>query len=193
MQGDFDRDDSGWSDGEVPGRHRGVQHGRRLRLRDDHRPGPLRTSTPLAGSLPSPPPSLTSSASSTFRATASADRTPPAFRGPRNGSPRSTGASAPARRQSGKRRCCPGGGGRSGVPLTIVNPSTVIGDSHPGSHPHPESGRTVLDLIGGRMPALPEGARLRPRPGCHRRLSGHVHALLPTRADTTGESCWVLD
>jgi len=45
-----------------------------------------------------------------------------------------------------------------GVPLTIVNPSTVIGDSQTGESPQTLGlGATVLDLLAGRMPALPGG------------------------------------
>jgi nucleoside-diphosphate-sugar epimerase len=82
---------------------------------------------------------------------------------------------------------------RLGVPLTIVNPSTVIGDSHTGETPQTLGlAATVLDLIGGRMPALPGGPSTFV-PVVTVDYLATFTALLPTRTDTTGESYWVLD
>ena len=80
-----------------------------------------------------------------------------------------------------------------GVPLTIVNPSTVIGDSHTGETPQTLGlAATVLDLLEGRMPALPGGPTTFVPIVTVDYLAAFT-ALLPTRSDTAGQSYWVLD
>jgi nucleoside-diphosphate-sugar epimerase len=80
-----------------------------------------------------------------------------------------------------------------GVPLTIVNPSTVIGDSRTGESPQTLGlAATVLDLVAGRMPALPGGPDTFV-PVVTVDYLARFTALLPTRADTAGQSYWVLD
>jgi nucleoside-diphosphate-sugar epimerase len=80
-----------------------------------------------------------------------------------------------------------------GVPWTIVNPSTVIGDSRTGESPQTLGlGTTVLDLLAGRMPALP-GGRKTFVPVVTVDYLAAFTALMPTRDDTEGTSYWVLD
>ena len=80
-----------------------------------------------------------------------------------------------------------------GVPWTIVNPSTVIGDSRTGESPQTLGlGTTVLDLLAGRMPALP-GDRTTFVPVVTVDYLAAFMALLPTRGDTAARSYWVLD
>lgn len=82
---------------------------------------------------------------------------------------------------------------RLGVPLTIVNPSTVIGDSRTGESPQTIGlAATVLDLLAGRMPALP-GSPDTFVPVVTVDYLAAFTALLSTRADTAGQSYWVLD
>lgn len=82
---------------------------------------------------------------------------------------------------------------RLGVPLTVVNPSTVIGDSRTGESPQVLGlGTTVLDLLAGRMPALPGGADTFVPVVTVDHLAAFT-ARLATRADTAGQSYWVLD
>jgi nucleoside-diphosphate-sugar epimerase len=80
-----------------------------------------------------------------------------------------------------------------GVPFSIVNPSTVIGDSRTGESPQTLGlGATVLDLLAGRMPALPGGPSTFV-PVVTVDYLATFAALLATRADTEGQSYWVLD
>jgi nucleoside-diphosphate-sugar epimerase len=80
-----------------------------------------------------------------------------------------------------------------GVPWSIVNPSTVIGDSRTGESPQTLGlATTVLDLLAGRMPALP-GGRDTFVPVVTVDHLAAVTALVPTRDDTAGRSYWVLD
>jgi dihydroflavonol-4-reductase len=79
------------------------------------------------------------------------------------------------------------------VPLTIVNPSTVIGHSVTGESPQTLGlGATVLNLLAGRLPALPGGADTFVPVVTVDYLATFI-ALLPTRPYTAGESYWVLD
>jgi nucleoside-diphosphate-sugar epimerase len=79
------------------------------------------------------------------------------------------------------------------VPLTIVNPSTVIGHSVTGESPQTLGlGTTVLDLLAGRLPALPGGSETFV-PVVTVDYLATFTALLPTRPDTAGKSYWVLD
>ena len=81
----------------------------------------------------------------------------------------------------------------SGVPWTIVNPSTVIGDSVTGESPQTLGlATTVLDLLAGRLPALP-GGRDTFVPVVTIDYLAAFTALLPTLEDTAGRSYWVLD
>jgi len=81
----------------------------------------------------------------------------------------------------------------SGVPWTIVNPSTVIGDSRTGESPQTLGlATTVLDLLAGRLPALP-GGRDTVVPVVTVDYLATFIALLPTIEDTVGRSYWVLD
>ena len=83
--------------------------------------------------------------------------------------------------------------GRLGVPLTIVNPASVIGDSLTGETPQALGlAATVLDLLAGRIPALP-GGRDTFVPVVTVDYLAKFMVLLPTRADTTGQAYWVLD
>lgn len=80
-----------------------------------------------------------------------------------------------------------------GVPLSIVNPSTVIGDSRTGETPQTLGlATTVLDLLAGRLPALP-GGRTTFVPVVTVDYLAAFTALLPTRDETAGQSYWVLD
>ena len=80
-----------------------------------------------------------------------------------------------------------------GMPWSIVNPSTVIGDSRTGESPQTLGlGSTVLDLLTGRMPALP-GGRTTFVPVVTVDYLAAFMALLPTRDDTAARSYWVLD
>jgi dihydroflavonol-4-reductase len=82
---------------------------------------------------------------------------------------------------------------RRGVPLTIVNPSTVNGDSRTGETPQSLGlAATVLDLLAARMPALPGGPDTFV-PVVTVDYLARFTALLPTRSDTAGQSYWVLD
>ena len=81
----------------------------------------------------------------------------------------------------------------SGVPWTIVNPSTVIGDSRTGESPQFLGlATTVLDLLAGRLPALP-GGRDTFVPVVTVDYLATFMALLPTLEETAGRSYWVLD
>lgn len=80
-----------------------------------------------------------------------------------------------------------------GVPLTVVNPSTVIGHSVTGeSDQRLGLATTVLDLLAGRLRAIPGGPRtfVPVVPVDH---LARFMALLPTVEEAAGESYWVLD
>lgn len=80
-----------------------------------------------------------------------------------------------------------------GVPLSIVNPSTVIGDSRTGETPQRLGlAGTVLDLLAGRLPALP-GGRDTFVPVVTVDYLASFTALLPTDDATENHSYWVLD
>jgi nucleoside-diphosphate-sugar epimerase len=80
-----------------------------------------------------------------------------------------------------------------GVPLTVVNPSTVIGDSRTGESPQTLGlGATVLDLLAGRMPALPGGRRTIVPVITVDYLAAFT-ALVGRLDEAAGESYWVLD
>ncbi|MFE4198409.1 SDR family oxidoreductase [Paenarthrobacter sp. NPDC056912] len=80
-----------------------------------------------------------------------------------------------------------------GVPLTMVNPATVIGDSVNG-----ESGQvlglgsSVMDLWRGKLPALPGNVRTFVPVVTVDYLASFM-ALLPLVAEAEGRSYWVLD
>jgi dihydroflavonol-4-reductase len=81
----------------------------------------------------------------------------------------------------------------AGVPLTIVNPSTVIGDSRIRESPQTLGmATTVLDLLADRLQALP-GGRDTFVPVVTVDYLATFAALLPTLEDTVGRSYWVLD
>jgi dihydroflavonol-4-reductase len=81
----------------------------------------------------------------------------------------------------------------AGVPLTIVNPSTVIGDSRTRESPQTLGmATTVLDLLADRLQALP-GGRDTFVPVVTVDYLATFAALLPTLEDTVGRSYWVLD
>ena len=74
-----------------------------------------------------------------------------------------------------------------------MNPSTVIGDSRTGETPQTLGlGVTVLDLLAGRMPVLP-GGRNTFVPAITVDYLAAFTTLLPTLAETAGQSYWVLD
>jgi len=80
-----------------------------------------------------------------------------------------------------------------GVPFSIVNPSTVIGNSRTGETPQTIGlASTVLDLLAGRMPALPGGHDTFVPVVTVDYLASFT-ALLATDGDTVGQSYWVLD
>ena len=73
-----------------------------------------------------------------------------------------------------------------GVPWSIVNPSTVIGDSRTGETPQTLGlATTVLDLLAGRLPALPGGPTTFV-PVVTVDYLATFTALLPTREETAG-------
>ena len=80
-----------------------------------------------------------------------------------------------------------------GVPFTMVNPATVIGDSVNG-----ESGQvvglatTVLDLVHGKLPALPGNDRTF-LPVVTADYLASFMALVPTKPEAENTSYWVLD
>jgi dihydroflavonol-4-reductase len=79
------------------------------------------------------------------------------------------------------------------VPLTIINPSTVIGHSVTGESSQTLGlAATVLDLLAGRLPALP-GGRDTFVPVVTVDYLAKFTALLATREDTAGHAYWVLD
>jgi dihydroflavonol-4-reductase len=81
----------------------------------------------------------------------------------------------------------------AGVPLTIVNPSTVTGDSRTRESPQTLGmATTVLDLLADRLQALP-GGRDTFVPVVTVDYLATFAALLPTLEDTVGRSYWVLD
>ncbi|MDD7836459.1 SDR family oxidoreductase [Paenarthrobacter sp. AB444] len=80
-----------------------------------------------------------------------------------------------------------------GIPFTMVNPATVIGDSVNG-----ESGQvvglatTVLDLFHGKLPALPGNDRTF-LPVVTADYLASFMALIPAKAEAENASYWVLD
>jgi dihydroflavonol-4-reductase len=82
---------------------------------------------------------------------------------------------------------------RLGVPWTIVNPSSVIGHSVTGESPQLLGlATTVLDLLDGRLPALP-GSSSTFIPVVTVDYLATFTALMPTLPETVGRSYWVLD
>ena len=82
---------------------------------------------------------------------------------------------------------------RLGVPLTIVNPSTVIGHSVTGeSNQSLGLATTVLDLIDGRLRAIPGGPSVFVPVVTVDYLTRFM-ALIPTLEETGDASYWVLD
>jgi dihydroflavonol-4-reductase len=80
-----------------------------------------------------------------------------------------------------------------GVPLTIVNPSTVIGHARTGeTNQRIGLAATVIDLIQGRLPALIGGPSTFV-PVVTVDYLARFMALLPTLPETNGQSYWVLD
>jgi len=80
-----------------------------------------------------------------------------------------------------------------GVPLTVVNPSTVIGDSVTGESDQIQGlATTVLDLIAGRLRAIPGGAQTFVPVVTVDHLARFM-ALLPRLEETAGASYWILD
>jgi len=79
------------------------------------------------------------------------------------------------------------------VPLTVVNPSTVIGDSATGESDQLQGlATTVLDLLAGRLSAIPGGPRTFVPVVTVDHLARFM-ALLPALEETAGESYWILD
>ena len=80
-----------------------------------------------------------------------------------------------------------------GVPLTTVNPSTVIGHSETGETDQRVGLATsVLDLAAGRLPALP-GNRSTFVPVVSVDYLARFMALLAPLPETEGQAYWVLD
>jgi nucleoside-diphosphate-sugar epimerase len=80
-----------------------------------------------------------------------------------------------------------------GVPLTIANPSTVIGHSVTGESEQTFGlATTVLDLVAGRLRAIPGSSSLFV-PVVTVDYLARFMVLLPTLDHTTGASYWVLD
>jgi len=79
------------------------------------------------------------------------------------------------------------------VPLTIVNPSTVIGHSRTGETDQRIGlAATVIDLIEGRLPALIGGPSTFV-PVVTVDYLAQFMSLLPPLQQTAGQSYWVLD
>ena len=80
-----------------------------------------------------------------------------------------------------------------GVPLTIANPSTVIGHSVTGESDQTLGlATTVLDLIAGRLRAIPGGSSVFVPVVTVDYLTRFM-VLLPTLEQTAGASYWILD
>lgn len=80
-----------------------------------------------------------------------------------------------------------------GVPLTVVNPSTVIGDSVTGESIQVVGlATTVLELLSGELQALPGGSTTFV-PVVTVDYLARFMAILPTADETAGRSYWVLD
>jgi dihydroflavonol-4-reductase len=80
-----------------------------------------------------------------------------------------------------------------GVPWTIVNPSSVIGDSVTGESPQVLGlAATVLDLLDRRLPAFPGNASTSIPVATVDYLATFT-ALMPTLSTTAGRPYWVLD
>jgi nucleoside-diphosphate-sugar epimerase len=82
---------------------------------------------------------------------------------------------------------------RLGVPLTVVNPSTVIGDSETGETDQVIGlADTILSLSRGRLPAVP-GNSATFVPVVTVDYLARFMTLLPWVPETAGSSYWVLD
>jgi nucleoside-diphosphate-sugar epimerase len=80
-----------------------------------------------------------------------------------------------------------------GVPLTIANPSTVIGDSRTGETDQEVGLATsVRDLAAGKLMALPGGASTFV-PIVSVDYLARFMALLPTVPEAAGQAYWILD
>lgn len=80
-----------------------------------------------------------------------------------------------------------------GVPLSVVNPSTVIGDSSTGESDQTLGlATTVLDLLTGRLRAIPGSSNVFVPVVTVDYLTRFM-TLLPTVSTTAGASYWVLD
>ena len=80
-----------------------------------------------------------------------------------------------------------------GVPLTVANPSTVIGDSVTGESDQLLGlATTVLDVIAGKLRAVPGGSSTFV-PVVAVDYLARFMALLPTVEESQGKSYWVLD
>ena len=80
-----------------------------------------------------------------------------------------------------------------GIAWTIVNPSTVIGDSVTGESEQLQGlATTVLDLVAGKLRAVPGGAETFVPVVTVDHLA-RVMALLPTLSETAAKSYWILD
>ncbi len=80
-----------------------------------------------------------------------------------------------------------------GVPLTVANPSTVIGDSVTGeSDQFLGLATTVLDVIAGKLRAVPGGSSTFV-PVVAVDYLARFMVLLPTVEESRGKSYWVLD
>lgn len=82
---------------------------------------------------------------------------------------------------------------RLGVPLTIANPATVIGDSATGESDQIQGlATTIRDLVTGKLNAIPgnSGTFL---PVVTVDYLARFMTLLPTAEETSGKSYWILD
>ncbi len=80
-----------------------------------------------------------------------------------------------------------------GVALTIANPASVIGNSATGeTHQILGLANTVLDLVAGRLPAIPGNSRTFV-PVVTVDYLARFLTLLPTQKETRGQSYWILD
>ena len=83
--------------------------------------------------------------------------------------------------------------GELGVSLTIANPASVIGHSSTGESDQILGlATTVLDLIAGKLPAIPGNSRTFV-PVVTVDYLARFMVLLPTQDQTRGESYWILD
>jgi dihydroflavonol-4-reductase len=83
--------------------------------------------------------------------------------------------------------------GELGVSLTIANPASVIGHSNTGESDQTLGlATTVLDLIAGKLPALPGNSRTFV-PVVTVDYLARFMVLLPPQDETHGKSYWILD